>query len=457
MKDVLVLSFYFPPFAGIEVVRAVKWVKYLPEHGWRPIVLSTATTGEVDPRMASDLRGVEILRTSKPELQGPQVVSGAAVANGGDRGRSGNVVGTGGTSGRQRVLPVWLKRALQSTVFFPDRYRAWIKEGRGMVPRLRQEFPEIRAVVATGYPWSAYLLAEKIARELNVPFLCDLRDAWTLNPSRVWNTWRHRRREARAFRAADGVIFATESMREEYLTLYPELITKSYVIRNGYDPEDREEAQILRQVLAAEQGRDKLRVVYTGTFNGLEVPPADNRQSPYYFLQALRLVKERVPDLASRLEVMMAGKVPFATLVRELGLEDVVRLPGHLPVEETLALQASADLLLLFVAPDNRHVLTGKVYEYIAAGVPILAMIPLETELHRLLRAYGNARVTEPRDVERIADHLVWMLEEHRAGGRVGSEMAEESYVASLSRREQAGELALLLEGVSAGHETARV
>ncbi|KEO81019.1 glycosyltransferase [Tumebacillus flagellatus] len=435
MNDVLLLSFYFPPFTGIEVVRAVKWTKYLPQAGWRPIVLTTAAEGDLEPRMASDLRGVEVVRTAEPFLPKPG--------------------GSGAAGKRRRVLPVWIKRWMQSTVFFPDKYRSWIRAGRATVPQLQALYPEIRVVVATGYPWSSFLLAEQVAAALRVPFVCDLRDAWTLNPSKVWNTTRHRRQEERVLQAASAVILATESMRLEYVSQYPYLARKFHVIRNGYDPEDREEAALLRRMLregAGDSEPRKLRVVYTGTFNGHDVPPADNQQSPYYFLLALQQLKQNVPDLATRLEVILAGRVPFGELVQEMGLSDIVQMPGHVGVEDTLELQAGADLLLLFVGAANRHVLTGKVFEYMATGNPILAMIPRETELEKLLHRYGPAWVTGTNDVVQIADHLQGLLEEKQVSGT-----PDWAFVDGFSRAVQTTRLAALLEEVSTGHETARV
>ncbi|MGB8955361.1 MAG: hypothetical protein WCC10_08300, partial [Tumebacillaceae bacterium] len=193
MKDALFLSFYFPPYAGIEVMRAVKWCKYLPDAGWRPIVLSTTAKGTVDRRMEADLEGVEIVRTARPVLHSPAVT---------------------GEYKPSRGLPDWLKKFLQSTVMFPDRYWQWARHGAAMIPELKRTHPHVRAVVATGYPWSAYMLAEQIAEAYGVPFVLDLRDAWTLNPARIWNTGRHRRRERDLFQKAGGVIVATRSMQQ---------------------------------------------------------------------------------------------------------------------------------------------------------------------------------------------------------------------------------------------------
>ena len=429
MKDALFLSFYFPPYAGIEVMRAVKWCKYLPDAGWRPIVLSTAAEGTADRRIEADLKGLEIVRTAKPVLRSPTMT---------------------GEYKPSRGLPDWFKKVLQSTVMFPDRYCRWVRQGAAMIPELKRKYPHVRAVVATGYPWSAYVLAEQVAYAYGAPFLLDLRDAWTLNPARIWNTARHRRREQRLFQKAAGVIVSTRSMQKEYAALYPDLGDKLHVIHNGYDPVDRVIVQHMLEdklhVLHAgyERGNRKLRVVYTGTFNGHEVPPADNRQSPYYFLLAVQQLRERMPELAARLEVVFAGKTTSRELVRELGLEDIVTFLGHRSYEETLELQGSADLLLLFVGPANRHVLTGKVFEYMATGRPIFAMIPAETELHDLLDNYGRAVVTETKDVDAIAARLREFVE-----GTVRLGEVNEHFLKSLSRAKQAAQLAALLEEAS--------
>jgi len=301
-----------------------------------------------------------------------------------------------------------------------------------------QTRPHVRAVVATGYPWSAFLLAEEIARAYGVPLICDLRDAWTLNPARVWNTGRHRRRERRIFQKSSRVVLATRSMRDEYAALYPELADRFEVIRNGYDPDVRPPPLLV--------ANPRLRLVYTGTFNGHDAPPADSAQSPYYLLLALRQLLAERPRLAEELEVVFAGKTTARELVRELGLEGIVTFLGHRPQDETLALQSGADALLLFVAPANRHVLTGKVFEYVATGRPILAMIPAGTELEELLGEYGNAARAESRDAEGIAGIIRELLEQHRTEGSVRFGDVNELFVQSVSRSGQAAQLARLLE-----------
>ncbi|MGB8956515.1 MAG: glycosyltransferase, partial [Tumebacillaceae bacterium] len=217
-----------------------------------------------------------------------------------------------------------------------------------------------------------------------------------------------------------------------------------------YDPVDRVIVQHMLEdklhVLHAgyERSKRKLRVVYTGTFNGHEAPPADHQQSPYYLLLAVQKLRARMPELASRLEVVFAGKTTSRELVSELGLEDIVTFLGHRSYEETLKLQGSADLLLLFVGPANRHVLTGKVFEYMATGRPILAMIPTGTELHDLLHDYGSATVTETKNVDAIAARLGEFVT-----GTVPIGEANEPFLESLSRAKQASMLAAILEDAS--------
>jgi glycosyltransferase involved in cell wall biosynthesis len=178
---------------------------------------------------------------------------------------------------------------------------------------------------------------------------------------------------------------------EIYDPAFPQWSEKFFYIPNGYDSTDFDGVEPKRF--------DKLTIVHNGTF-------LPGYRTPATFLQALRRLLSEETDLAARLEVLFVGKAgQEGSLIRELSLDSVVRQAGYVPHRECVAYLKGADLLLL-VGGSNRTEETGKVYEYMATGKPILAVIRPDGAAAKVLANYGPVRVIDRQNVNEIAEAL---------------------------------------------------
>lgn len=449
MRALLVLAHAFPPTGGAGVQRIAKFVKYLPAQGWWPTVVSAPLDlyTDRDADLAADVpAGVRVVRT--PSLEPPASAVGALrPAGAGDERACGVPFSKGmrlhgrrgSTSPPHSPSPHAERGILRRTAYaayralaIPDRHVGWVPfavaAGLGLARRQRFD-----AILATGNPFSAFVAARLLAAALRRPLVLDYRDAWTLNPYRQDRHTARWRAEARLERwvlaGAAGVLCATEPMREDLAAAYPAWAARFVALQNGYDPADL--AGIVPRPLRP------FSVVYAGKFTPYRRPDAVLRG-----LAALRAVR---PDLAADLRLVFVGEVDAAAraLAEALGLSPCVEWLGYRPHREALDYVLGAQALLL-VGGGHRSEQTTKVFEYLAAGKPVLALVPPDGAAAEVLRASpGGGYLAWPPTPAHVAVQLVRLLEQWRAGRLPAASAAADE----CARPRLAARLAELLDG----------
>jgi glycosyltransferase involved in cell wall biosynthesis len=325
------------------------------------------------------------------------------------------------------------RRLLHETVFFPDPKRFWIrgalKQGKRLAAR-----DHVDAIMATAYPWSAFVVAERLARAIDVPFFVDFRDAWTTNPRQLWTGPRNRALQAALSERAAAAIAATEGIAQALRARdgdHPPVVT----IRNSYDPEEWPEADpTLRDPT-------RLNVTYTGTFNDA-LPPSRFDQSPYFLVEAIARLS---PDVRAGLRVRIVGRLSraYKHWIAGRGVGDAIEVVDTVPHRRALQYQLAADVLLCIVSEvqGSAGVLTGKLLEYVGVRRPILALAP-EGELASFVRQRGLGWVEHPEGVDKISARLADLVRMHRAH-EIPAELPEQPDCAASARSE---ELARVLE-----------
>jgi len=323
-------------------------------------------------------------------------------------------------------------------VQFPDPKSAWIA---GAVTAGRRSLADapVDAVLASGYPWSTFLVGDALAREAGLPLVLDYRDAWTLNPRGLWSGARHRACEAALVARSTAVVVATDWIRDHMCERYPAAAARIETLTNGYDLDRPPPDPSLREP-------DRLVLTFTGSFNDAH-PPTAFDQSPYYLIDA---VAQLPGTVRRRLLVRLVGRVGevHRAFVAERGVAEVVHVEGPVPHRRALQHQEAADVLLVSVCPGQGRagVLTGKVLEYVGARRPILALAP-EGELARLVRERKLGWVEPPDEPAAIARRL-----EALVGARDRGELPRETPAhADLSAAGRAGRLAEILTTAVAG------
>jgi glycosyltransferase involved in cell wall biosynthesis len=430
VKHLLFIAFAFPPRGGAGVQRAAKLVQYLPEFGWRTTVLTVAADGfgtSDDSHRGRVSKTGNIVRV--PCFDPVAGAVGAAPAV------SPPLAGPAPRvqlKRRVRRLAGRLWSFGERHTLIPDRAILWHPRAYASARRIL-DGDRIDLICATGEPYSSFLLARRLSRRTGVPFVIDMRDPWTLEPYRDERPTRlrqsiERRQERLVLESAAHCVFATRST-EAYGSTYPALAEKFEYIPNGYDRDDFAGVTPITF--------DRFTIVHNGTF-------LPGYRTPDTFLEGLRRLLSARPDLRIRLKVLFVGKPgPERGLARSMGLDDVVELAGYQPHRRSLEFVTGADLLLL-VGGRHRWEETGKIYEYLAAGRPVLGVVEPSGAAASLLHRYDLGQVADRTSPAEVAECLAKAV----ARGRWSAEPRPPAWIGEFDRRRLVGRMAAAFDRV---------
>jgi glycosyltransferase involved in cell wall biosynthesis len=435
MRDVLLVSYYFPPSGGPGVQRALKFARYLPEYGYRPLVLTVPEDAEFparDPSLIAECPpSGQIIRSSILEFYNLY----RRLAGGGSRVPLDIQSTSAGTvPWRRRVL-----RRLRGAFFIPDGRMGWLLPGTRAGIRACRQRP-VSAIWATGPPFTAHWIAARISAGTGLPLVLDFRDPWTrapfYPPRPGWARRLDERLEHRCLRRASRVVTAFPSIGDDFLTRYPDLDPGKFsIITNGFDPSDFADL--------SPEPFPEWTLAHTGSIFASRIPHTLFDVLPGWLAQD--------PDRARRVRIRLAGRVDPALepLLARPPLDAVVQYQGYLSHRDSVKLLVDSHLLLLLVVEDPQagRFIPGKLFEYIGSGTPILALAP-EGEAADLIRRTKAGRVVTPGDGEAIRRALDEAYRAYREGTRpFGS--PDPDAVAALTRKALTARLAGLLDGIT--------
>lgn len=412
-------------------------VKYLPDAGWMPVVLTVdpdhAAYPDLDPDMLADVpEGVHVERTASWD---PYSVYARMMGK-----KKEDVVGVGFLGADHTSVKERFARWVRANLFLPDARVGWVRHAVRAGRRLAAD-PGFDAIVSTGPPHSAHLIAERLAVETGAPWIADLRDAWPdpayqhMLPAGRWARARDKRMRNRVLQKAERRIAVTSDLSSHMA----EAVNAPFgLIRNGFDPDDMVDA---RDGAIPDAWAEDFLIVHTGNLSPARDP------EPLWHLLAQPDASNRWP----RLRLVFVGNVDpvvLATAARSAGTERVHQIP-YVPHAQAVAWMKAATILLL---PINRvmgsaGIVTGKIYEYLASGRPVLALGEPGGEADGLLKESKGGALLDYTDTEGLARHL----DRHYAAWVSGSPIqgAQGERLEPYSRKGQAHELARLLSDIA--------
>ncbi|MEM7156090.1 MAG: glycosyltransferase [Myxococcota bacterium] len=348
-RTVLFISRWFPPAFQIGGKRAYRFARYLPEHGWRPIVW----TGFLDDGVPHDPTPVEL----PPEA----VVDRTLIPRWWPEPKRARATGADITPGRPLQRPGPLQR-LRRQVSLPVGAPVLLlpQQLRRLSTLIELYRPD--AIMATASPYWTLVLGARAARRFGLPLVLDLRDPWTNNflqgQKAGWVQRAEAATERHCLTAANSVVFTAPATTAAYQALYPSLADRFTTITNAFDP-----AQLPTE--AAARGADRL-LVHFGACDGTR-----RLDNVLYGLAALR---DRGEVDLDELRLLNLGK-PDAddlALAERIGVR--MEVEPFAPLEEGLALLASADVQVLVGFGDESMFIPAKLFDYLLSGAPILAL-----------------------------------------------------------------------------------
>lgn len=393
MRRVLFLAHDFPPVASAAAQRARQFVRYLPAHGWQPVVVTprNGSSWAHDPTVAADLPSdLGVHRTGSIE-------AGRVLGRLRRTGADGN-----GAASASRAA-AWLRE----WAFVPDANAGWIPFAVAAAARRARRAD---VVMTTNPPASAHVAGAVVSRVGGLPWVADFQDPWSLPSFEGWRgRWRPRldtRLERAALRRADRVVATTGWLADELARRGAG--ERVRLVANGY------EADEYPVVTPPTDGAFTL--VHAGSFYG--------PRSPEPLLVAVAAAVGAEPGLRPVLRVRLLGsqdvrsRACLDATIERLGLHNVVERVGQRPRHEALAAMRAASVLVAVTDPveGGRGLIPLKLYEYLGAGRPVLALAPPEGEAGRLVRAARAGIVVDPSDVAGAAVALGQLYDRWRHG-----------------------------------------
>jgi len=408
--------------------RSAKFVKYLPEFGWEPVVVTVKDVHYYahDASLLHDIHDRQIYRT---ESWDPLRI----VARVGKGAPQSPLVPAAPTKTISRLW-TWLNRSIGSWLFVPDSKILWLPFAlKTALDVMRAQ--KIAVIFTTSPPHSSHLGGLILKLITGHPWVADFRDDWSGGESQPcptrWHRFINRLMEKWVLKRADRIIgmcdHLVNSLRQKagYSSK-----SKFVTIMNGYDGEDF-------VGLEQEPLNDRFTICHCGSISRVS--------NPEPFLRAVKLVLQQHPTLSDQIKIQFFGTDLFGRLprlVHELGLEPIVSPAQYLPHRQALrAMMQSHLLLLTIIKRTGEEIITGKLFEYLASGKPIL-LISSEGEVAKIIRSLQRGVVVPPDDISRIAEAIMEYVTCWQAGSLAFSPALS---TAQFDRRNLTGSLARIL------------
>lgn len=402
-KKVLIITYYWPPSGGAGVQRWLKFAKYLRNFGWEPIIY-TPENPEIpalDKSLIKDIPdGITVLKTKVWE---PYTFYKRFVGIKKEDSIKAGFLSEKKKPSLTEKISVWIR----GNYFIPDARKYWIKPSIKFLVKYLQDSP-VDAIVSTGPPHSMHMIALGIKEKLNIPWLADFRDPWTnidfyseLNLS-VKADKKHYQLEKSVLKKADGISVISKTMASDFQRLHKRQYN---IITNGFDESEQVDVDETRQ-------DEKFSIAHIGSIN--------KPRNPVALWKALSELLSENKKLHNDLEIKLVGPVDFSvkSYIEKYKLTEFVVLIDYIPHDEIIKLQKKSRVLLLIInnSPNAKMVVTGKLFEYLASGTPIVCIGPDDGDAADILYETKTGVVSGFNDVDKLKDNILIYYEAYKKG-----------------------------------------
>jgi glycosyltransferase involved in cell wall biosynthesis len=382
MKKVLIITYYWPPSGGAGVQRWLKFAKYLPEFGWQPVILT------VDPQYASyPQRDESLMAEIHPDCQ-VYTTKSFELYNLYKLFSGKKEVPYGGFANESKEG--FLQKAskfVRGNFLLPDPRKGWNKYAYRKAAELIRQFG-IETVVTTSPPHSTQLIGLRLKQKFNFRWIADLRDPWTdiYYYDQFMHTALARRidlnYERKVIENADLLITVSEDVKRLFtMKAGKAAVPKIAVVPNGFDHEDFGQELVPTAL--------KKVITYTGTI------------SEAYDVDCLLEAIGRLDDgFKQNLIIRFVGKIPLS-IARKFELKGIeTELIGYVDHHLSIDYLFRSDLLLLVIpkVKNNRGILTGKFFEYLASRRQVLAIGPTDGDLAKIIHETNCGKIFDYGD-----------------------------------------------------------
>ncbi|WP_139856434.1 glycosyltransferase family 4 protein [Aequorivita sinensis] len=427
MKRALIVTYYWPPAGGPGVQRWLKFVKYFKEFGVEPIVYIPENPNYplVDENFSSEIpSNVEII---KHPIKEPYRFAKFFSKKKTKQMSSGIIPKKDSTAIEKLMLYV------RGNFFIPDARVGWVKPSVKYLSDYLEN-NAVDVVITTGPPHSLHLIGKQLKKELNVKWIADFRDPWTtihyhkslrLNKT---SEKKHKALEAAVLNTADVVTVTSPTTKKEFQEITNKPIE---VITNGFDI--TEEVNYNRDL--------KFTISHIGSLL--------SERNPKNLWYILAEICKKNTSFKKDLELKFAGAVSdeVKESLSEFNLDENSKFLGYVSHSEALKLQNESQVLLLVEinSAETRAIIPGKLFEYLAAKRPIIALGPNKSDIEAIVDETKSGRFFDYSEDKELKNEILRLYKQYKTGDlQVASEGVDR-----FSRKQLTKQMSALIKDVS--------
>ena len=399
MKKVLVISYYFPPSGGPGVQRVLKFIRHLPKFGWEPIVLTVTEQADFiirDDSLMSEIPGnLNLKRTAIFE---PYSFYRKLTGKGESAELDLNALNV--SQGGKQKLGERISLFLREWLFIPDARVGWLPfaffAGLAII---RKHKPLI--IFSSGPPNTVHLIAYLLKKITNTPWVADFRDPWFkyLVPERKYflprkiDHWMARQ----VVTCCDQIVTVCKGVRRELEHDFRDWVTdKIEIITNGYSREN------FYRIQTNDNLKTEFRLVYVGSIFV--------KYDMSSLITAINALWDEQNNFTNYFKFIICGRVDqnVRQAFEESKFASAIEYLGYRNYIEALEIMQSATVLLLYIMDSERgkNIPTSKLYEYLGAGKPILALSPKDSDAAEIINDVKAGIIASPANTEAIKSAL---------------------------------------------------
>ena len=374
-KSVLIILYYWPPAGGPGVQRWLKFVKYLPEYGVKPIVYvpSNPNYPIVDEGLIDEIP--ESVKIIKQPIKEPYRFAGF-LSKKKSKSISKGII----PSKDSQTIIDKLLLFIRGNLFIPDARKKWVRPSVQYLSTYIKDF-NIETIITTGPPHSLHLIGLELKKSVDVKWIADFRDPWTTigyhKQLRLTKSSqkKHKFLEKNVLQVADEVIVTSHVTKKEFSAIASRPIT---VITNGYD--------LLPSI----------KTNLDTQFSLAHIGSLLSERNPSVLWKVLKDLIDDYPDFANDFKLKLVGHVSEEVLksLDKYGLINHLDNIGYVTHREAVASQRNSQLLLLIEidSPETVSIIPGKIFEYMVSGRPIVAIGPKGSDVETILNETNTGK-----------------------------------------------------------------
>lgn len=394
-KRVLIITYYWPPSGGSGVQRWLKFAKYLPEAGWEPVIF-TPENPDFDLKDESLLKEIPSqLEVMKFPIWEPYQLF--SKLKGKTKTHPGRLLEQK-EKGVLEKIAIWMR----ANLIVPDPRVFWVKPSVKFLTDLVKS-GQFQAVITTGPPHSMHLIGRDLKRKTGITWIADFRDPWsqwefldTLPMSSIVRK-QHQKLEQSVLKEANAVLTISPTFQQDLEKLARRKIS---LLTNGYDPAD-----IPSGFSTKKKESGKLHLVYSGIIDAIRNP-----------IPLLEAMKAEFYAKNEEVEMTFVGKVSEQVqnyIKADSWLNSRIHFAGYVSHQEVFGFYAKADALVLILT-DTKNAkgnIPGKLFEYLATGIPVVALGDPKGDSAKILTSSGAGAVIAHTDSHGIKFRLRTLME----------------------------------------------